>query len=219
MVRRGSIADCPHVRFDEDVSTVVPRFFPCPLALDSICAAALHCFTISGFHGTSIRQIAAEAKLSVPGIYHHFPSKDAILVRLGEIAMMELREASKLAVAGGSDTTERFDRLIACLVEFHAEFQDIAFVTFSEIRALPDIAREAHVESRRTVQRILTEVVEDGVRDGTFTTTHARHAARALTNICMGVSQWYRTNGSLNVSELVAIYIEICRDTVGFARR
>ena len=132
--------------------------------------------------------------------------------------MEELLAESRLAVAGGDSTTERFDRLIACLIEFHAEFQDIAFVTFSEIRALPYAARESHLESRREVQRILTEVVEAGVRDGTFASVHPRHAARALTNICMGVSQWYRTDGSLSVGALVAIYIEVCRDTVGFVR-
>ena len=44
--------------------------------------AALRCFARAGYHGTSIRSIATEANLSVPGLYHHWPSKQAILQAL-----------------------------------------------------------------------------------------------------------------------------------------
>ena len=82
------------------------------MPIDPICLAALRCFAVSGFHGTSIRQIAAEAGLSVPGLYHHYPSKGAILVALCEAAMRELLTASRAAIAAGSTTLERFERLV-----------------------------------------------------------------------------------------------------------
>lgn len=196
----------------------IPRYFPQNLSLDAVCAAATRCFTKHGFHGTTIRQIATSAGLSVPGLYHHYPSKDAILIRLGEIAMEELDAAARHAVTGKRDTIERFDHLIACLVQFHVEFQDIAFVTFSEIRALPEPARGEHIRARKIVQQILADVVDEGAQNGVFRTENPQHAARALSNICMGISQWYRTKGALDVDELVTIYTSVCRDTVGYAR-
>ncbi len=42
--------------------------------LDAACAL----FLKQGYHGTSMRQIAAQAQLAVSGIYNHFPSKEAI---------------------------------------------------------------------------------------------------------------------------------------------
>lgn len=191
---------------------------PNAMSIDPICLAALRCFTVSGFHGTSIRQIAAEAGLSVPGIYHHYPSKSAVLVALCEAAMDELLTASRAAIAGGRTTLERFDRLVACLVRFHAEYGEIAFVTYSEIRSLPDDARERHLQARRDEQALVTELVEQGVAEGVFAAPSPREAARAVSTLCLGVSQWYRASGELTVPELIDVYLEICKDAVRFVR-
>ena len=43
-----------------------------------ILKAAQHRFTEQGFHGTSMRQIAADAGIALGGIYNHFPSKENI---------------------------------------------------------------------------------------------------------------------------------------------
>lgn len=80
--------------------------------------------------------------------------------------------------------------------------------TFSEIRALPDVARIEHLKTRREVQQLVTDRVENGVQQKMFATSYPHHAARVLTNICVGVSRWYRANGALSVDELVVIYTE-----------
>lgn len=46
-------------------------------------AAAL-CFIRSGFHGTSMQEICAEAGMSPGALYRYFPSKDAIIVAIVE---------------------------------------------------------------------------------------------------------------------------------------
>ncbi|NED61333.1 helix-turn-helix transcriptional regulator, partial [Streptomyces sp. SID10244] len=47
-------------------------------------AAALAAFAEQGYHGTSVREIASRANLSVPGLYHHYPSKQSLLQGLLE---------------------------------------------------------------------------------------------------------------------------------------
>lgn len=187
------------------------------IEIDPICEAALRCFTVSGFHGTTIRQIAAASGLSVPGIYHHYASKAAILVAICELAMNELLTASREAVAAGSNTLDKFERLVTCLIRFHAVYGEIAFVTYSEIRSLPDAARERHLQARRDEQTLVTDLVERGVAEGIFNTPQPREAARAIATLCLGVAQWYRTDGSLSIDELVASYLSICKDTVRIA--
>lgn len=197
---------------------MTPNYLPAELKIDPICAAALRCFVVSGFHGTTIRQIAAETGLSVPGIYHHYESKSAILVTLGELAMDALLKASRQAVASGSTALERFEHLASCLIQFHAEYGEIAFVTYSEIRSLPPAAREAHIEARRQEQALVTEVVEQGVAEGVFATQNPLEAARAISTLCLGLSQWYHPGGKMTVNELVEVYLEICKDTVRVVR-
>jgi AcrR family transcriptional regulator len=43
-----------------------------------IILAAYNLFVHQGYHGTSMRQIAAKAGIALGGIYNHFPSKDEI---------------------------------------------------------------------------------------------------------------------------------------------
>ena len=43
-----------------------------------IIRAALPLFSQQGYHGTSMRQIAAAAGIALGGIYNHFESKEAI---------------------------------------------------------------------------------------------------------------------------------------------
>ncbi|MDR8018391.1 TetR/AcrR family transcriptional regulator [Nesterenkonia aerolata] len=193
-----------------------PRVLPDELPLGPIAGAALRCFAINGYHGTTIRQIAAEAGLSVAGVYHHFGSKQAILVSLCEVAMQELIRASEEAVAAaGADILDRFDALVECLVEFHADFSAVAFVTFSEIRSLEGAAQENHLASRRREQEIITGLVEEGVGAGVFTTDQPRHVARAISSICIGISQWYRPHQGIGLDRLTEIHVDICRSTAG----
>lgn len=194
-----------------------PRMLPDQLPLSPITQAALRCFAVNGYHGTTIRQIAAEAGLSVPGVYHHFDSKHALLVDLCNVAMTQLLDASHRALdAAGDAVLDRFDALVECLVQFHTDFADVAFVSFSEIRALQGQAREDHLEQRRQEQQLVTDVVEEGVAQGIFATDDPRHVARAITSICLGISQWYRPDGGLSVDELAGTHVQICRDTARF---
>lgn len=46
--------------------------------------AAMLCFARAGFHGASMQEICAEARMSAGALYRHFPSKDAIIVAIAE---------------------------------------------------------------------------------------------------------------------------------------
>lgn len=49
---------------------------------DRILAAARGLFLARGYNGSNLRDIAAEAKVSMGGIYHHFESKEGIYLAL-----------------------------------------------------------------------------------------------------------------------------------------
>jgi AcrR family transcriptional regulator len=49
-----------------------------------ILAAAQRCFARSGFHGTSMQEICAEANMSPGNLYRYFPSKEAIIAGICE---------------------------------------------------------------------------------------------------------------------------------------
>ena len=53
-----------------------------PLQLHPLLSAALDLFVRLGYHGTSVRGIAAEARMTVPGLYYNFANKQDILTEL-----------------------------------------------------------------------------------------------------------------------------------------
>lgn len=179
-------------------------------------AAALALFAERGYEGASIREIAARAGLSVPGLYHHYPSKQALLVGLTRVVMADLLERSRRALAeAGPAPREQFDAVVESLLRFHMFRRDQAFVASTEMRSMEPQAREDYVALRDEQQRMLDEIVREGVRSGDFRTRYPEDASRAVTTMCVAVASWYRPDGPLSPRELVDRYLEIARGTVG----
>jgi len=61
----------------------------------SILKAATSIFSVKGFHGTSVRKIAAAANVSEALLYKHFSSKEEIYLSLGEYIEIQLSTLTK----------------------------------------------------------------------------------------------------------------------------
>jgi AcrR family transcriptional regulator len=180
---------------------------------------ALECFVEHGYHGTTIRSLAARVGLSVPGLYHYYPSKQAILVAIMQHAMEDLYSRSQEALEMAGRSVEEQLRLhIECLVLFHAHRSALAFIAASEIRSLEGEAHKSHIMSRDRQQKILDDIVRRGVQEGLFTTEFPQESSRAVVTMCTGVSQWYKLQGDLSPEELAKRYVEIALATLGRVR-
>jgi AcrR family transcriptional regulator len=184
--------------------------------LPPLLQAAADCFVENGYHGTTIRTIAARAGLSVPGYYHHFESKPVVLIAIMRSAMSELYARSRAADTGsGPDARLRLAAHVECLVLFHAHRGDLAFLASSEIRALPEDARVEHIAQRDRQQGLLEEIIETGMEDGVLDVDHPHDMVRALITMCTGVSQWYRPGGALSPEQLADRYAVLAATMFG----
>ena len=108
--------------------------------------AAIVLFAERGFHGTSMRDVAAAAGMTVAGIYHHFSSKQEILRGLMVATMIDVLEATAAALdAAGSTPQDRLGALVEAWVLFHTQRQAEALIGASELRSLDD---EGHSSER-----------------------------------------------------------------------
>lgn len=181
-----------------------------------VLGAALRCFARAGYHGTSIRSIAQEAKLSVPGLYHHWPSKQAILQALLSQGMDELWWRTELArEAGGSDPLAQFNNVMDCMLWFHTVRRDESLVNVSETRALEPDGLVAHRAKRVRQQQQIDQIVVAGAEAGVFSSQFPLDASRAVVSMCVSVAQWFRPDGELSAAEVVERYTELCLRTVG----
>jgi AcrR family transcriptional regulator len=184
--------------------------------LPRVLEGALEAFARHGYHGTSIRDLAAAADLSVPGLYHHYSSKQEILAELMMTIMDGLLARSRAALeSAGDDPSERFDAVVESMLRFHMMRRAQAFVASSEIRSLDSGNRERYVARRDEQQALVDHVVSAGIAVGAFTTVYPEDAARAVSSLCVGLASWYRDDGPLSPDELVVRHLALARGIIG----
>jgi AcrR family transcriptional regulator len=187
-----------------------------PLDFSRILDAALQAFAEHGYHGTTTRDLARRSGLSVPGVYHYYPSKQDILFDLMTVIIDELLVRSRHALATApADPRSQFDALVESMLRFHMYRRTGAMVSTTELRSLEPGNRESYVAKRDEQQRMLDRVILDGVRDGDFATSYPKDASRAIASLCVGVASWYRPDGTLGVDALLDRYLTIARSIVG----
>lgn len=175
-------------------------------------------FVRSGYHGTSIRSLADEAGLSVPGLYHHHRSKQAILDAIVTATMEEILSHSRAAEADSDGTPRgRFEHLVEALVRFHVARRDHAFLASTEMRSMDREVRARHIAKRDELQSLLKNAIADGVTDGSFVANYPADSARAVASLCVSIASWYRPDGPLTEDEIVDMYLAFARRLVGLS--
>ncbi|AVI00219.1 helix-turn-helix domain-containing protein (plasmid) [Streptomyces sp. WAC00288] len=177
------------------------------LELDPVLTAALAEFVRAGYHGTSVRDIARAAGLSVSGLYHYHSSKQDMLQAILHLTMSDLLERSTAARDEGRDPVERFSLLVEHLVLWHTYRRTLGFVGASEMRSLEPRSRHEIAAMRIAQQRMVEREVEAAVRLGRFTTLHPHEATRAVVTMCVAIPSWYQADGPLSPEQIAAQYI------------
>ena len=118
-----------------------------------ILVAAAGLFARHGFHGVSIDDIGSAVGMSGPGIYRHFPGKEAVLSEmLLDISQRLLDEGSRRAVAA-ADAPAALEALLRWHISFALSQPDLITV---QSRELPNVPEPARRQIRR-LQRLYVE--------------------------------------------------------------
>jgi AcrR family transcriptional regulator len=185
-------------------------------SVDAIRKAALAVFGDQGFAGSSIRELAASANMSVAGIYHHFPSKLEILFDLMTRTMEGLVDRTGAALdEAGPDAPSRLVAAVRAHVLFHTEERAASYVYNTELRSLDARRREKIIAQRDAYQRTWFEIVSEGQRRGEFAVDDAGAVTRALLTMCTAVYSWYRKDGPSTPDQIADFYAEMAQRMVG----
>ncbi|MEU1125401.1 TetR/AcrR family transcriptional regulator [Streptomyces sp. NPDC005899] len=149
---------------DRNAARAVSRV-AAPTRREQILREAARLFAERGFHGVGVDEIGAAVGISGPGLYRHFPGKDAMLAELLVGISERLLEGGRLRVAedaaspGGSP-----EALLDALIEGHIDFalDDRPLITLHD-REL-DRLRDTDRKRVRRLQRQYVEVWVEVVR-------------------------------------------------------
>lgn len=173
----------------------------------------------TGYHGTSVRDIASAAGVAVGSLYTHFGSKHDLLLLILNRVMDDLLTSTEDALFhAGELPASRLRAIVGVHVERHAKYPFESLLGNTELRSLEPSALELIISRRDAQQRMFDRVILHGVEDGAFTTEDPTDASRFIVSACTAVATWYRPSGPMSTTDVVSRYQRIALDAVGFGK-
>ncbi len=187
-----------------------------PDGAEAMLRVALSLFVEQGYHGASMRDIAARAGVSVSAAYHYFPAKAdmlrTIMIRVTEDLIGDLEAARD---AAGPDPAIRLAAIARAHVLLHTKRQDESFIGNSELRSLAPVDRRKVVALRDRVGQVFKDVIAEGCRRGAFQQPYSTETVRAILTMCTAVAGWYRANGPDRPEIIAERYVALTLRLVG----
>ncbi|MFC9280021.1 TetR/AcrR family transcriptional regulator [Streptomyces collinus] len=135
-----------------------------PTRREQILKEAARLFAERGFHGVGVDEIGAAVGISGPGLYRHFPGKDAMLAELlvGISGQLLTGAKRRLAEADGrSGAPAVLDSLIEGHIDFALDDRPLITLHDRELDRLRDSDRKLVRQLQRQYVELWVEVVRE----------------------------------------------------------
>jgi AcrR family transcriptional regulator len=177
--------------------------------------AALRVFTRKGYHGATMPEIAAEAGLSVGGLYWYFKGKDAVVAAI--LAQLFDADLDALAILLAEERPAA-ERLLAFVQHSVATFDEHRWLLPVGIDLYGMAAHDA--QARGFIQRYLgryreaiATLIVQGIERGEFRPVEPRDAANALLAMEEGLSLlWASDPDNVRYREGFAVGVQLFVD-------
>ena len=175
-----------------------------------ILAAAAKVFARRGYHGASTQDIADVLRVRQASIYYYFDSKEAALEAVCADGLADFGTRSQTILRGPGTASEKVAKLVFQHLSPALERQDFSLVFLRERRFLPRLARERIRALERRYERIIQNVIEQGVANGEFRADlDPRMATLALLGLGNSAVAWYGREPAATLEHITSNYIDL----------
>ena len=133
-------------------------------ARDKILRAAEKLLAARGFHGTSMRDVAEAAGVPLASAMYHFAKKEQLHGAVLETIAEELQARLDAALAGSVQYEEKLEALLRALLAWGEAKPARVKLLLRELLDNPTRVAQAWKLPLAPVLRLMTELIEDGVR-------------------------------------------------------
>ena len=173
-------------------------------------AIARRLFAKRGFDGTSLRDIAEEAKITKAALYYYFPNKDALYERVVVEALNMLVDAVSAVVARATTPTERVHAFMGSSADFMEDHRDQWIAGSNAFwHGLQNERRTMAVKLRDTYEKLLRQCITDGIVTGEFRPVDAAMAGRLMLSTLTHLARWHKPGGRLSAREVMLQFIDM----------
>ena len=171
------------------------------LDLATVLERSVELFNERGFDGTSMEDLAQHLGITKSAIYHHVPSKDALLGLALDHALSGLERAAAEVRTLDGRAIDRLESLVRRSVEVLVE--RLPYVTLLlRVHGNSPVEREA-LARRRRLDRFAAGLVKEAIGDGDLRPdVDAAVTARLLFGMVNSLVEWLRPASAHTATEL-----------------
>jgi AcrR family transcriptional regulator len=178
--------------------------------------AALLLFATRGYHGVSMRDLAAEAGVGASSVYAHVASKEELLRDLIVLGHEEHRDRIRRAlVEADGNPGDQLRAVTKAHVAMHADLPMLATVCNNELHALSEMSRREVYAVRAGAEETILDIIERGIRLGSFQCEDAWLAVAAIGAMGIRVAAWFRPGGRHTTEQVCERYADFALRIVG----
>lgn len=162
-------------------------------------------FEVSGYHNTSMEDIASRIGLRKPTLYHYFKSKEEILFGIHDAFINRLIDRQRAREAIAMDERQQLLEIIMDMLQVIDEQRGEVRVFFEFFRELSPDRRELIARKRDEYEGFVEAVIRHGVEAGDFREVDPRLATLMLFGTVNWSYQWFQPGGRLGPRELAYV--------------
>lgn len=163
-------------------------------------AAAL--FRTKGFNAASMRELAVAVGVEAPSLYNHIGSKAELL----QAVCFNVAEAftAQLAMAENTkgNAADKLEAVIRFYIKMMLESFDEVYVANHEWKHLPEPDLAGFLQQRRSYEKRLVAIVEEGIKKKELKKIHPYVAVLTLLSAVRGLEFWQRHKKNISTQTL-----------------
>lgn len=177
---------------------------------EQVLKAAARRFSERGYHGTSMQDLAKDLGILRGSIYAHIDSKEEILFEIVDSGATRFLERMTAVRDAGGTPAETVQRAIAAHITTVAEHLEASTVFLNDWRHLSPESRSIIESKRDQYERLVTQIIEEGVASGAFRRDlDVRFAALLVLSTVNWVYQWFDPQGPLEATQVAEVFSEM----------
>ncbi len=172
------------------------------MSKEAILESAAQVIRQKGFHGASMADIAEAVQLQKASLYHHFGSKQEILLELLDRALEMLTRRMAQVLALDVPAEEKLRLAMRAYLHALSEQGDLVSVLLLEHRSLDPEFHARHIPNRDRFEKMWRDLIRQGVKDGSFHCDDIPLTVRGLMGAMNWTITWYRPDGKLSIEQV-----------------
>lgn len=174
---------------------------------NDILTASATLFAERGYAATSMREIGERVGLLGGSLYHHIKSKEALFIRVHDLALQRAADRIRCSLSGIEDPWDRLRMACLSLLELQLDPASLTMPLMNDLDAVPARVRLLLIAKRNEFEGLFVALVEDLPLPPAVDRSIYRIALLTLLN---HARSWYRP-GRLSISEIIDQVIGIFR--------